>query len=164
MTDPSKAKDPAAGPQPIAPGPISKFIAAMVDICVRHAWIVIVIAIIVAATAAHYAATHFAINTNTDDFLSEKLPWRQRLIELDKYFPQRNNEILVVIDGNTPELAESAAAQLSKTSRQGPISSNASSVPTAAPTSIATGFSSSRCLRSPRHRMAYCARNLFSGR
>ncbi|MGA3303726.1 MAG: MMPL family transporter [Methylovirgula sp.] len=115
MTDPSKAKDPAAGPQPIAPGPISKFIAAMVDICVRHAWVVIVIAAIVTATAAHYAATHFKINTNTDDFLSASLPWRQRLIELDKYFPQRNNEILVVIDGKTPELAESAAAQLSKT-------------------------------------------------
>ena len=66
------------------------------------------------AASAYYAATHFAINTNTNDFLSKTLPWRQRLAELDKAFPQRNNEIIVVIDGQTPELAENAAATLEK--------------------------------------------------
>src|SRR5579872_7044661 len=101
--------------EPIPPGPISKFIARVVDLCVRLSWVVVIIAALVAAAGAYYAVTHFAINTNTDDYLSEKLPWRQRLIELDKYFPQRNNEILVVIDGATPELAENAAAQLAKT-------------------------------------------------
>ncbi|MDR3408796.1 MAG: MMPL family transporter [Methylovirgula sp.] len=94
-------------------GFIGRAIVALVEICSRSAWTVIVAALIVAGGSAYYAATHFAINTNTNDFLSAKLPWRQRLAELDKAFPQRNDDIIVVIDGKTPELAEVAAQELS---------------------------------------------------
>ncbi len=94
-------------------GFIGRAIVALVEICSRSAWTVIVAALIVAGGSAYYAATHFAINTNTNDFLSAKLPWRQRLAELDKAFPQRNDDIIVVIDGKTPELAEAAAQKLS---------------------------------------------------
>ncbi len=94
-------------------GFIGRAIVALVEICSRSAWTVIVAALIVAGGSAYYAATHFAINTNTNDFLSAKLPWRQRLAELDKAFPQRNDDIIVVIDGKTPELAEAAAQELS---------------------------------------------------
>ncbi|MGH6852756.1 MAG: MMPL family transporter, partial [Methylocella sp.] len=44
---------------------------------------------------------------------SAKLPWRQNLIASDKAFPQRVDQIVVVIDGVTPELAEAAAQSLS---------------------------------------------------
>ena len=55
---------------------------------------------------------HFAINTNTNEFISERLLWRQNLIALDKAFPQRVDQIVVVIDGATPELAEAAVQSL----------------------------------------------------
>ncbi len=114
MTDASESPAAAAQPQPAPQGPISKFIMLVVDLCVRYAWIVVLIAALTTAAGAYYASTHFAINTNTNEFLSPKLPWRQRLAEMDKAFPQRNHEIIVVIDGATAELAERAAADLAK--------------------------------------------------
>ncbi len=93
-------------------GFIGRAIVALVEICSRSAWTVIVAAFLIAGASAYYAATHFAINTNTNDFLSAKLPWRQRLAELDKAFPQRHDDIIVVIDGKTPELTEMAAQKL----------------------------------------------------
>lgn len=108
-TDSAAARTPA---QPAPTGIIGGIIVALVDLCSRFAWAVVAIAFVVAGVCGYYATTHFAINTNTNDFLSAKLPWRQRLAALDKAFPQRTDEIIVVVDGRTPELAESATAQL----------------------------------------------------
>lgn len=99
-------------PEPSAPDPIARSIIALVAACSRHRWLVIAMALIATVFSAYYAFTHFAINTNTNDFLSEKLHWRQNLIALDKAFPQRVDQIVAVIDGKTPELAEAAAQSL----------------------------------------------------
>jgi uncharacterized protein len=93
-------------------GIIGRAIVALVEICSRSARTVIVASLLIAGVSAYYTATHFAINTNTNDFLSAKLPWRQRLAELDRAFPQRHDDIVVVIDGKTPELTEMAAQKL----------------------------------------------------
>ncbi|HTJ03076.1 MAG TPA: MMPL family transporter, partial [Methylovirgula sp.] len=101
-------------PQPVTENPISKAIVFIVDRCSRHAWTVIACAVLLTIVCGLYASQHFAINTDTNEFLSRKLPWRQHLIALDKAFPQRNQEILVVVDGATPEIAEKATAELAK--------------------------------------------------
>jgi hypothetical protein len=44
-------------------------------------------AVLVAIASGYYTVTHFAISTNTNEFISEKLQWRQNLIALDKVFP-----------------------------------------------------------------------------
>jgi hopanoid biosynthesis associated RND transporter like protein HpnN len=93
-------------------GWIGRAIVRLVNLCSRLAWLVVVIAVLVSGASAYYTAKHFAINTNTNDYLSMKLPWRERLTALDKAFPQRNEEIVVVIDGVTPELAGSATSAL----------------------------------------------------
>src|ERR1019366_5747917 len=98
--------------KPIAPDPIARSVVAIVAACSRFPWIVLALAILVAIASGYYTATHFAISTNTNEFISEKLPWRQNLIALDKAFPQRVDQIVVVIDGATPELAEAAAQSL----------------------------------------------------
>ena len=54
----------------------------------------------------------FSINTNTDDLLSPKLPYRQGEAAFAKLFPDTDTEVVVVIDGATPELAEEASAAL----------------------------------------------------
>ena len=82
------------------------------SVCSRFPWIVLGLATLVTIAAGYYTATHFAINTNTNDFISAKLQWRQNLIALDKAFPQRVDQIVVVVDGATPELAEAAAQSL----------------------------------------------------
>ncbi len=106
--------------QPPAIGLIGKAIIGLVELCSRLAWLVLVIAVLLAAAGGYYTATHFAINANTNDYLSKKLPWRQRLTELDKAFPQRNEEIDGVIDGATPELAGSATAEIAAKLRTRP--------------------------------------------
>ena len=98
--------------KPIAPDPIARSIVAIVGACSRFRWTVLALAILVTIASGYYTATHFAINTNTNEFISARLQWRQNLIALDKAFPQRDDQIVVVIDGATPELAESAAQSL----------------------------------------------------
>ncbi|MBO0733559.1 MAG: MMPL family transporter [Methylocapsa sp.] len=98
--------------KPAAPEAIAKLVIAIVSFCSRFRWTVLGVSLLLAAAAAHYAVTHFAINTNTNDFISAKLPWRQNLLALDKAFPQRVDQIVAVVDGATPELAEAAAQSL----------------------------------------------------
>jgi len=99
---------------PQRPEPISRAITAIVDFCRRFKWLVLALAALATIGCGHYAATHFSINTNTNDFISAKLPWRQNLIAMDKAFPQRADQIVVVIDGKTPELAEEATERLTQ--------------------------------------------------
>ena len=90
----------------------ASLIVRIVDGSVKRAWLVLAVGVLIAIGSGWYAAKHFAINTNTDDLISSKLPWRQRQIAFDKTFPQLYGRILVVIDGKTPEIAQSAADRL----------------------------------------------------
>src|ERR1700730_12079779 len=91
--------------KPIAPVPIARFVVAIVAACSRFPWIVLVLAILVTIASNYYTATHFAINTNTNHFISARLLGRENLIAIDKAFSQRVDQIVVVIDAATPELA-----------------------------------------------------------
>ena len=90
-------------------------ITSVVDLCVRRAWWVIVVALALAAGAGDYAARHFAIHTDVNDLISPNLPWAQRALQYAKEFPQR--DILLVIDASTPENAEQAASRLASALR-----------------------------------------------
>jgi hypothetical protein len=81
---------------------------------------VLALATFVTIASGYYTDTHFAINTNTNEFISARLQWRQNLIALDKAFPQRVDQIVVVIDGATPELAEAAAQSLTDNLKRHP--------------------------------------------
>jgi hopanoid biosynthesis associated RND transporter like protein HpnN len=87
-------------------------IERLVAYCVGRAYVVIAAALIAAGIAYAYTASHFRIDTNSETLVSSKIDWRQRDIRFDKLFPQRDRLILVVVDGETPELAESAAKRL----------------------------------------------------
>jgi hypothetical protein len=52
------------------------------------------------------------MTTETDKMLSKALPWRQRETAFNNLFQPQGDQIVVVIDGATPELAEQAAAAL----------------------------------------------------
>jgi predicted RND superfamily exporter protein len=75
---------------------------------------VLALAMVVTIASAYYAASHFQINTRTRNFISSKVPWRQDMIKMDKAFPQGVDQIVVVIDGKTMELAEAAAQRLAE--------------------------------------------------
>jgi hopanoid biosynthesis associated RND transporter like protein HpnN len=94
------------------PAPLGRFTAHLVDWCRRHAWLVILCSLIAGAGFGWVAATRLGIDTDTDSLLSSELEWRQREIAFDKEFPQNSDLIAIVVNGATPEQAESATAAL----------------------------------------------------
>src|SRR5438105_4606783 len=97
---------------------LTSAVLRMVGFCTRHPWPVIVIAAVLAIGSALYTATHFAITTDTDQLLPKDLPWRQH--ELAYRGACRQDQILAVVRGPTPELVELAADRLAAELRTRP--------------------------------------------
>lgn len=93
---------------------VTAAIDRVIDACARRAWLVIVLAALLATAAFAYTARHFAIDTDSVKLLSRDLPLRQRERAFDAAFAQRADLISIVIDAATPELAEQAAASLAQ--------------------------------------------------
>lgn len=87
-------------------------IARLVGLCTRRAYMVVLLAILLAVGAFDYVGSHFAMDTDSAKLISDKLPWRQRDAAFDAAFPQGQDQTVVVVDGATPELAEGATAAL----------------------------------------------------
>jgi uncharacterized protein len=87
-------------------------IVTLVSLCCRRPILTIVLAAILTFFGAAYTYQNIAINTDTDQLISAKLPWRQSELAFDAAFPQQDKTLLVVVDGATPEIAESAAGTL----------------------------------------------------
>ena len=93
-------------------------IVRITDICTRHPWCVIALALALSAFSGGYTQRHFAIKTDVNELISPDLPWAQRVNDFLRAFPQR--EILVVVDAPTPELVEQAANLLERTLQANP--------------------------------------------
>ena len=87
-------------------------IERIVSFCCRAPKAVILLCLLLAAGAVWYTSQNFAMNTDSEQLIDAKVGWRMRQARFDAAFPQQTNLTLVVIDGATPELAESAAARL----------------------------------------------------
>ena len=87
-------------------------IERIVAFCCRWPRSVIVLCLLLAAAAGWYTSQNFAINTDSEQLIDAKVGWRVRQTHFDAAFPQQSNLTVAVIDGATPELAESAAARL----------------------------------------------------
>ncbi|MGI9170619.1 MAG: MMPL family transporter, partial [Caulobacteraceae bacterium] len=81
-------------------------------LCAEHAAPVAIAGLALGAAAVLWAVTHFAMTTDTDRLISKALPWRQRESAFNALFQPRGDQVVVVVDGATPELAEAAAAAL----------------------------------------------------
>lgn len=91
---------------------INASIKKLVHISMQYAWQVIVIALILSAVCGVYTVRNFAISTDINKLISDRLPWRQREIAYDAAFPQRFQTILAVVDAPTSEFASQASAAL----------------------------------------------------
>ncbi len=87
-------------------------IERIVAFCCRWPRSVILLCLLLAAGASWYTSRNFAINTDSEQLIDAKVGWRVRQAHFDAAFPQQSNFTVAVIDGATPELAESAAARL----------------------------------------------------
>jgi hopanoid biosynthesis associated RND transporter like protein HpnN len=91
-----------------------KLIESIVAFCCRVPKAVILASLLLAVGAGWYIQQNFAMNTDSEQLISAKVGWRVRQARFDAAFPQQTSLTLVVIDGATPELAESAAARLTE--------------------------------------------------
>src|SRR5208282_45576 len=90
---------------------ITALVVRAIDFCVRHAWPVIAVSLLLAILSSWYSVTHFAITTDVNQLISPNIPWRQREAAFEKAFPQFEL-IVAVIDAPTTELVEEATQAL----------------------------------------------------
>lgn len=81
---------------------------------------IVLAAALIGAGLAIYTASRLSVDTDNQNLLSPKLPWRQAEGELDRLFPQLSNSLVFVIDGATPELADDAQRSLVQRLRSRP--------------------------------------------
>ena len=91
---------------------LTRLAARSVAACVRHALVCVVLFALLAVAATVFVATRFSIDTDSSKLLSPTLAWRQSDLALDRAFPHRTDQLVAVLDGGTPEAAESAATRL----------------------------------------------------
>jgi uncharacterized protein len=91
---------------------LQKAIVTTVDYCTRFAMQVIGIAVLLTIIGGVYAAKHFAIDADVNKLISKDIPWRQREAAFEKFFPPKEETILVVIDAPTSERATQATDAL----------------------------------------------------
>ena len=86
----------------------------------RWAWPVVVLSLLSAVGCALYVADTVTINTDTTDMLSPDLPFRKAWRAEYEAFPEFDNTLVVVVEGETPDLADDAAAALADRLRRQP--------------------------------------------
>jgi len=89
--------------------PMQRVVMAVVDWAWRHAALVALLGLGVAAGAGYYAVTHFAITTDRKAMLDEDLPFRQAFRDYQQAFPNLPDTLIVVIDAETPRAARELA-------------------------------------------------------
>jgi len=95
--------------------------ARLVAFSADHPFLAIAASILLGAVSIWFAISHFAMTTDTDQLLSKTLAWRQQEAAFNAQFPSQG-QIVVVIDGKTPELAEESAAALAdRLTKQGAL-------------------------------------------
>lgn len=92
--------------------PVAPIVERVVAFCARNAGAVVLLALIVGVLSGFYSATHFAMNSDPESLISSQTSWRKRNAQFDAEFPQLGNNIAIVVDGATPELAERGAGEL----------------------------------------------------
>jgi len=88
------------------------FLPRLVSWCHAHALAFVAVAILTALGLGYFDATHIAMDTDQEHLLSPNLDWRKREAHFDELFPQNSGLLAIVIDGDTPDDADDAAAAL----------------------------------------------------
>ncbi len=97
-----------------------RFLTAWIDGASRRGGWVLALAVTATAAVGFYVATTLSFNTETTDMIDESLPFRQAAKAYDRAFPQSVDNLVVVVDGDTPGLAEDGAAALARRLEQQP--------------------------------------------
>ena len=89
-----------------------RLLVGVVEFSRRHALLVLIAAVALAAFSGWYASNHLGVSTDTGKMFADTLPWRQRAKTFNRDFPQFSDVLAVVIDARETEAAEATAAAL----------------------------------------------------
>ncbi|GAO40241.1 hypothetical protein SCH01S_45_00840 [Sphingomonas changbaiensis NBRC 104936] len=93
---------------------IARPVRTLVALGARRPVATLTICLLLAALAVLYTARGFAMTTDTGALISPDIEWRRNEAAVERAFPQLTDAIVVIVDGQTPELAEAGAARLSE--------------------------------------------------
>jgi hopanoid biosynthesis associated RND transporter like protein HpnN len=79
----------------------------------RHARAVVGFSLALLLPLGGYAWTHLRVDADTGNLVSDQLPWRQAHAALESTFPHLLEDMQIVIDGRSPEIAAEAQRRLS---------------------------------------------------
>ncbi len=96
------------------------FLIRWTDLVRRRARLVVVLSLTLAIAAGVYVAKNFAVNTDTLEMLSSELPWRQWWQQEHEAFPQFHDTLVIMVEGQTADLADDAAMELVTQLRERP--------------------------------------------
>jgi len=95
---------------------INKFCRAIIEAfagwILHHSRWVVGLAILASTVSAFYAVTTLSLNTDMSQMLSANLPYRQAEELFRKTFPQLSNSVLLVVEANTPEMAQTVVSTI----------------------------------------------------
>ena len=93
-------------------GLFGQLAALLVAAAVRRPALTLLLSLVLGIGSCWLLADRFALDTDALRMFRPDLPWRQAEAAIDRAFPQRDGTIAIVIDGETPDAAERAAAAL----------------------------------------------------
>ena len=99
---------------------IEAIVKVIVALSSRAALLVAAGLIALSAWAAKYDASHFAMDSSTDNLVSRNATWRLHEKKFDDAFPQFKDQIVAVVDGATSERAAMAVDALEAALRKNP--------------------------------------------
>ncbi len=80
----------------------------------RHAAAVVSLSFVLLVPLAWFAWTHLRVDADTGNLVSDQLPWRQAHAALEETFPHLLEDMQIVIDARTPEIAAEAQRLLTQ--------------------------------------------------
>ena len=89
-------------------------LSALVDFCRRHAWRVLLAALVLSLLGGWFAYGHLGVNTDTSKLLSPDLAWQKQGAAFDAAFPSSTSLTTIVLDGTSSDAVEDATAALAK--------------------------------------------------
>jgi uncharacterized protein len=99
---------------------LKNMITRAVAFCVARAGLVVAVSLVLAIASGLYAHRHFAVDTNINNLIASDLQWRVNDLAYKEAFPQRQRQIVVVLDAPTAELAAGASGALARELRRDP--------------------------------------------
>ncbi len=91
---------------------LERIVERSVAWAIGHAKLVIAICLALSVAAAVYSAKTLKMDSDTANMIAPELPWKQEMARINAAFPHNAGLLVVMIDSDSPDLAEDAAARL----------------------------------------------------